>query len=282
MSPEQLTGREVTVRSDVYALRLVLYEIFTGASRQDTRGGRRAQRGAPFEPVEPRRGARPRHRAGDRAVPRDRPGTPARVGHRGRRGAARWRSPRRGTGRWRGDRVGARRVGALGAFVSVVGLGLLGYMRALEPSVIFIGISFSLFSTMAFWLTYPALEPVVRRRWPHTLASWTRLLSGQVARPAAGAGPSPGRRGGRRPRTGGALGLPGHRDRLRPMVDSPALLLECWAAAGGALAAWGFYAAVGGRSPAAGRRVGTDRRQGSAFAARRRQPFGHSPMPEVP
>ncbi|MBZ5634562.1 MAG: protein kinase [Acidobacteriia bacterium] len=36
MAPEQAVGREVTVRSDIYALGLVLHEMFTGKRRDDT------------------------------------------------------------------------------------------------------------------------------------------------------------------------------------------------------------------------------------------------------
>ena len=37
MAPEQLRGAEVTARSDIYALGLVLYELFTGKRPYDAR-----------------------------------------------------------------------------------------------------------------------------------------------------------------------------------------------------------------------------------------------------
>ena len=36
------------------------------------------------------------------------------------------------------------------------------------------------------WVIYLAVEPVVRRRWPDTLASWTRLLRGRALDPLVG------------------------------------------------------------------------------------------------
>src|SRR5207249_1315380 len=55
MAPEQLAGEEVTVKSDIYALGLVLYEIFTGKLpfESDTLAGlKRAQReNVPVSPL---------------------------------------------------------------------------------------------------------------------------------------------------------------------------------------------------------------------------------------
>ncbi len=38
----------------------------------------------------------------------------------------------------------------------------------------------------SMWLLYIALEPYVRRNWPQTIISWTRLVSGRLRDPLVG------------------------------------------------------------------------------------------------
>jgi len=49
-----------------------------------------------------------------------------------------------------------------------------------------IAVSTALFVSGTTWLLYLALEPWVRRRWPETIISWSRLLSGQFRDPLVG------------------------------------------------------------------------------------------------
>ena len=83
----------------------------------------------------------------------------------------------------RGDRRGALRIWAV-IFV--------GYFRRLaaqrearhrtsnvELERLFIALGWSLFCAGAVWLLYLALEPYVRKFWPTTLISWSRLLAGE-------------------------------------------------------------------------------------------------------
>ena len=89
----------------------------------------------------------------------------------------------------RGDRPGARRLGIL-----VVGVGVLSaILRAHHVPIAVEELSFLLGVTGwalvwggLTWLMYLSVEPYLRRVWPRTLISWTRLLSGHVRDPLVG------------------------------------------------------------------------------------------------
>jgi len=88
--------------------------------------------------------------------------------------------------RGRGDTVGARRVAALAALIGFLGHGLLNDPRSFLPPRVFFSVAISLFFVAFYTVAYLALEPPVRRLWPHALASWTRLLSGRFLDPLVG------------------------------------------------------------------------------------------------
>jgi serine/threonine-protein kinase len=90
--------------------------------------------------------------------------------------------------RGRGDRQGALRL-AFVMFALEIGLFLC---RSHLPSIgdtiflLIIALSTSLFVAGAIWTLYMAVEPWVRRQWPKTIISWTRLLSGAWRDPVVG------------------------------------------------------------------------------------------------
>ncbi len=83
----------------------------------------------------------------------------------------------------RGDRRGAWRLA-----VFIMGLALLDWVCATnhvpgvgENGSLVWGVSLALFYAAVFWVLYMALEPYVRRRWPQSLVSWSRLLANGVS-----------------------------------------------------------------------------------------------------
>jgi serine/threonine protein kinase len=88
----------------------------------------------------------------------------------------------------RGDRKGAFR---LATVMFLLEMGLFA-CRAHFPSFgesIFLSImaaSTGLFVALAIWLLYMAVEPWVRRQWPTTIISWSRLLAGSWRDPVVG------------------------------------------------------------------------------------------------
>ena len=91
--------------------------------------------------------------------------------------------------RGRGDRRTATRL-ALFVFLT----GAIGYLFRLdhvstihvEYELIERGVAFALYPAVQAWILYLALEPYVRRRWPHTLIGWTRLFAGRFRDPMIG------------------------------------------------------------------------------------------------
>lgn len=55
-----------------------------------------------------------------------------------------------------------------------------------EPVLLIRAVGLVLILSAVTWMLYIALEPIIRRRWPTALISWTRLLSGQCKDPAVG------------------------------------------------------------------------------------------------
>lgn len=55
-----------------------------------------------------------------------------------------------------------------------------------EVSLLSQALSTTLFSSATVWTLYIALEPYVRRRWPTSLITWSRVLAGKISDPLVG------------------------------------------------------------------------------------------------
>jgi serine/threonine-protein kinase len=88
----------------------------------------------------------------------------------------------------RGDRRGSFRI-AVFVFAGVFSTAAFRAEHVpdiREFTVLAMHLSWAGFVTGGFWTVYMALEPYVRRRWPHAIVSWTRVLSGRFRDPLVG------------------------------------------------------------------------------------------------
>jgi|HubBroStandDraft_6_1064221.scaffolds.fasta_scaffold02634_4 serine/threonine protein kinase len=82
----------------------------------------------------------------------------------------------------RGDRRGAARLAVLAFLLMwVTGVLTAHHIPTLsELNIILCATGWGLIFGATSWLLYVALEPYVRKRWPSSLISWSRLLAGQM------------------------------------------------------------------------------------------------------
>ena len=88
----------------------------------------------------------------------------------------------------RGDRRGAFRLAAF-VFATRAVAWFFGAHHVPNIDEFFLFMEFlvwALFLSCFFWVLYIAMEPYVRRRWPATLVSWSRLLAGGLRDPLVG------------------------------------------------------------------------------------------------
>jgi serine/threonine-protein kinase len=88
----------------------------------------------------------------------------------------------------RSDRRGAFRIGM---YLFVVRMLVWIFMQndltgELANDVFLANFSFSLYRFVLVWICYVAIEPYLRRFWPRTLISWTRVLEGRWRDPLVG------------------------------------------------------------------------------------------------
>ena len=88
----------------------------------------------------------------------------------------------------RGDRRGASRLAAFVfvAWAMAVFFGAHHVPNFDELALFFEFLAWGLLLSCFFWVLYISLEPYVRRRWPATLVSWSRLLAGGFRDPLVG------------------------------------------------------------------------------------------------
>jgi serine/threonine-protein kinase len=88
----------------------------------------------------------------------------------------------------RGDRKGAFRLAAFVSAVFFVRWLFASHHVSTEAEALnfLSGVQNILFWTFFFWVVYLAFEPFVRRRWPHLIVSWSRVLAGGFRDPLVG------------------------------------------------------------------------------------------------
>ena len=88
----------------------------------------------------------------------------------------------------RADRRGAFRLALTVFFLSCTASVLFAHHvpTLAEMTILLTAIGWGLIAAAIVWVLYISLEPQVRRRWPNSLISWSRVLSGQIKDPVVG------------------------------------------------------------------------------------------------